>query len=162
MNAQRRPDSPASEATLRERAATARAATARRNTSAWPYDDPRAYAEHFDFSAFGVIDVARLHEVVKQLDIYLGHMSNMPLCTEPDERGVPVLTPVGRFIDFEELRITFLRDRCVREIAQRIPQTEEERDGILAARIAHALDCGHRVDRQDEPDLLLEALKAWG
>ena len=162
MDAHRNTGSDPSEATLRERAAAARVATGRKTVPASPYGSPRAFADQFDFSAFGVIDVARLHQVVKQLDIYLGHMSNMPLCTEPDARGIPTLTPVGRFIDAEEARITFLRDRCVREIAQRIPQTDEERDEILSVRISHALDCGFRIDARDDPGILFEALKAWG
>ena len=165
MNSHRNTGPAESNTTLRERAATLRASTARKRPADFLDDclhQARSYAEQFDFSAFDVIDATRLYEIVKQLNLYLGHLGNMPLCTEPDARGIPTLTPVGRFIEAEENRMAFLRDRCVVEIARRVPNTEQERDEILGARISHALDCGHRIEADDEPGLLIEALKAWG
>lgn len=67
-----------------------------------------------------------------------------------------------RVVEGEEQRLSFLRDRCVAEITQRVPADKAEHDQVLCVRIAHELNCNGRIDRLDAPDLLIKALKAWG
>ena len=150
---------------LKDRATTLRAATARQspptNCDAC-VENARSFVDQFDFAAFGIKDLGRLYEVVRQVGAYWGHLSNMPLCQKSGVDGLPDLTNVGWFIEAEENRLAFFRDRCVAEIAARSPTNDQERDVMLSVRIAHELDCSSRIDRLDAPTLLIEALKAWG
>lgn len=104
-----------------------------------------------------------LFEIVRDAGNLWLHVSNLPQCSEPSEyRGIPRSTIVGQFVDHEYGRLCFLRDRCVREIQQRQPADDEERDRILSVRILHGIECSGRIDTRDDPGLLIEALKAWG
>ena len=124
-------------------------------------DNARSYANEFDFSVFSIKDLAHLHDVARHAGTYWGNVGNMPLCNGFGADGSS-LTSVGWFVEGEEQRLSFLRDRCVVEIAQRVPADDAERDVILCVRIAHEFDCNGRIDRREAPSLLIEALKAWG
>lgn len=165
MNAKLNPPPYASGATLRDRASALRSANARKPhppSLEERLDVGRRLADEFDFAPYSIKDLARLYEVTKQADEYWGQIGNTPLCSHPDGHGFTELTNLGRFAEIEENRMAFLRDRCVAEISRRVPADDAERDEILCVRIAHEMDCSGRIDRRDAPDLLLEALKAWG
>ncbi|MCJ2081208.1 hypothetical protein [Methylobacterium sp. J-090] len=162
MNTDRKTDPASSDATLRERAASARAGLAEHSSETSlrrRFGNARGYADTFDFSPFDLIDVVRLYETTRQIGDYLSHTTNMPLCVHRHAGDHPVASPIGWFLDFEKERMAFFRDRCVAEIHRRQPQSEDERDEALVARLAHEMDCNGRIA---EPGLLLEALKAWG
>ena len=165
MNALRKPSSATSAAELRDRASAARAAAARPSPLGSldaRLDVGRSLAAQFDFTSFGITELARLYKLTKQADEYWGQIGSLPICGEVGSSGFTELTILGRFAETEEHRMAFLRDRCVAEIAQRVPANDEERDEILCVRIAHEMDCNGRIDRMDAPGLLVEALKAWG
>ncbi|WP_264047994.1 hypothetical protein [Methylobacterium flocculans] len=124
-------------------------------------DNARSYANEFDFSPFSIKDLAHLFDVARHAGTYWGDVGNMPLSGGFGADGSS-LTNVGWFVEGEEQRMSFLRDRCVAEIAQRGPTNDSERDEILCVRIAHEFDCNGRIDRAEAPSLLIEALKAWG
>ena len=165
MSAKPNPTPGAAEPSLRDRASALRAATTK---GAHPtrlenlLSDARSFADQIDLASFSVTDLGRLYEVTCQADDYWGHVGNMPLCTTQEGSAFPQTTPIGWFVQSEEQRMAFLRDRCVAEIAQRTPACQRERNEILRVRITHELECNGRIDRVDAPDLLIEALKAWG
>ena len=165
MNAKPNPPPFASETTLRDRASALRSASARKPhppSLEERLDVGRRLADEFDFAPYSIKDLARLYELTKQADEYWGQIGSMPLCGDIGSSGFTELTNLGRFAEIEENRMAFLRDKCVAEITGRVPSNDAERDEILCVRIAHELDCNGRIDRLDAPDLLIEALKAWG
>ena len=165
MNAQRKPSPQAPGTPLRDRAEALRSAAARQapvDTLDARLDIGRTYAARFDFAPYSIKDLARLYDLTKQADEYWGQIGSMPLCGDVGSSGFTELTNLGRFAEIEENRMAFLRDKCVAEITGRVPSDDAERDEILCVRIAHEMDCNGRIDRLDAPDLLIEALKAWG
>lgn len=163
MNARRKPSTTAPEQSIQERAGALRAATARLPPQASLealLANCRRYAVEFDFAPFSIEELARLYEITRQADSFWGHIGNMPLCQSSD--GSSRLSNIGWFVEGESQRFSFLRDSCVAEITRRVPANKAEHDEILSVRIMHEIDCNGRVDRLDAPDLLLEALKAWG
>lgn len=153
------------EPTLRARAAAARqAAHFQKPESSIEarFGQGRAYADQFDFALFSVREILRLHAISKSAHDHWDHVGDRTFCTASNDGPYPSLTPVGWFVRFEEDRMAFLRDRCVRELEARVPVDDDERDAILEVRITHELDCNGKIDSQDAPGLLIEALKAWG
>ena len=165
MNANPKPSSAASETALRERSGTLRSAVGRQPRTT-PLDaclaDARSYAERFNFAPFSIWELARLYEITKHADEYWGQVGSMPLCGQANDDGPTSLTNLGWFVELEESRMGLLRDRCVAEIARRVPADDAEQNQILCVRIAHEMDCNGLINRQDVPGLLIEALKAWG
>lgn len=123
--------------------------------------DAQGYAAELDLGAFSIKDLARLYDVARHANTYWGHVGDMPLCNGSGAEGSS-LTNVGWVVEAEEHRMSFLRDRCIAEIARRQPADDAERDESLCVRIQHEIECAGRIDRLDAPTLLIEALKAWG
>jgi len=150
---------------LGERATAARLSAARHMSAAnepTQFSNARAFADAFDFSLFSTADLARLYELVSDASRYWLRVTNMPWCIKHGSREIPEATVLGHFASFEEERLAFLQDRCVRELRQRQPADDDERDHILSTRILHEIGCAGQIDTSEEPTLLIDALKAWG
>lgn len=150
---------------LGDRAAAARASAAHHMPAAAEpaqFSNARAYADAFDFSLFSIADLSRLYELVSDASRHWLRVTNMPWCAKHGPQDILEATVLGHFASFEEERLAFLQDQCVRELRQRQPADDSERDHILSTRILHEIGCSGQIDRSEEPALLIDALKAWG
>ncbi|MCJ2044421.1 hypothetical protein MKK58_07720 [Methylobacterium sp. J-078] len=124
---------------------------------------PKASAEGINLSDLGINGLSALYERVGAVrELWNGAMCLPGAVARRHSNGCVTLSPLGRLADFEDSRLSFLRDRIVDEAARRSPANEYDRDNLLSLRIQHEIACNGRIDRRDAPDLLLEALKAWG
>ncbi|MCJ2035773.1 hypothetical protein [Methylobacterium sp. J-068] len=124
---------------------------------------PKASAEAVNLADLSINGLCVLYDKAGAVkEMWGGAMCQPVAVVNERPNGWVTLTPLGRLADFEDSRLSFLRDRIVDEAAGRSPADEYDRDNLLGLRIQHEINCNGRIDRRDEPDLLSEVLKAWG
>lgn len=111
-------------------------------------------AQH-DLSLLSIAELEALADVCRRQSEALTAVLCQPMC---EKQGVTDYNSLGNIIDGEADRIGILGNDAEDEIERRKPSNDYERNLILKARIRSHLSGNGYI----EPDLLAEAVAAWG
>lgn len=121
---------------------------------------PKASAEAVDLSKVSVNGLCALYETAGAVrELWNGAMCLPVSVAGRHSNGCVTLSPLGRLADFEDSRLSFLRDRIVDEAAGRSPANNHDRDNILSLRIQQEIACEGRIA---DAALLADIAKTWG
>lgn len=125
-----------------------------------PVLTPKASAEGVNLSDLSINGLSALYEAAGAVrELWNGAMCLPVAVAKQHPNGCVTLSPLGRLADFEDSRLSFLRDRIVDEAAGRSPEDEYDRDNLLNLRIQHEITCEGRIQ---DAALLADISQAWG
>ncbi|MCJ2137272.1 hypothetical protein MKK69_25045 [Methylobacterium sp. J-026] len=120
----------------------------------------KAQAAAVDLSGLSMLQLANLFEsFVKAADDWLS-LDGEPWLEESPNSSFRVPNAAGRLIDREQNRAAWIRDRIAKEMQERTPLTDTERNRRLEALIRYELLCEGGL--HNAPELRAEIAKAWG